>query len=122
MGPAPIILCMSILLQRLAEKLGITGTAYLWLKSYLNGRTHVVYIDKKTSSLVVLIFGVPQGSVLGPILFTIYTIPLGTLIRSFGIKFHLYADDTQVYLSFDVQDKDDFNQCLNKVEKFVLAN
>ena len=110
----------SFLLERLASKLGIGGKAYDWFKSYLAGRSQVIYIDRETSSLVILIFGVPQGSVLGPILFTIYTIPLGELIRSFGITYHLYADDTQLYLSFDVHNNDDFLECLSKIEKCVI--
>ena len=53
----------------------------------------------------------PQGSVLGPLLFTMYTTPLSSILTAFGLKHHLYADDTQIYTSFVAEDIRLFNCC-----------
>ena len=85
-----------LLLRRLADKLGITGVAYALFKFYLSGRSQVIYIDKETSSLVILIFGVPQGSVLGPLLFLMYVNDIADNLLSLT---RLYADDSSLYYS-----------------------
>ena len=80
----------------------MSGLALKWFRSYLTGRCQQVCIQDKFSNPVSLKYGVPQGSVLGPILFTLYTSPLSNLISRNHISHHLYADDTQVYVSFSL--------------------
>ena len=88
-----------ILLQRLATSFGITGIAYKWFQSFVTGRFHAVcYGDTTTPSRLVR-SGVPQGSVLGPILYVLYTADVIDIVESLGLGVHLYADDTQLYAS-----------------------
>ena len=89
-----------ILLRRLESRFGIRGKALEWMESYVTGRHQAVLIDGYVSSHVPLRYGVAQGSVLGPIVFTLYTSPLHDLIRAFGIDCHFFSDDTQLYKSF----------------------
>ena len=90
----------TILLERLSAWFGITSTALSWVKSYLLNRSFYVSIEDSVSSVYQLLYGVPQGSVLGPLLFILYTTPLSTVISNSSANHHLYADDTQLYLSF----------------------
>ena len=85
------------LLNLLKHSFGIRGNALSWFQSYLQDRTQTVQIGSSTSEPVTLKYGVPQGSVLGPVLFTMYTSPLGNIIRDHGLNFHLYVDDTYMY-------------------------
>uniref|UniRef100_A0A8C1RWE5 Reverse transcriptase domain-containing protein n=1 Tax=Cyprinus carpio TaxID=7962 RepID=A0A8C1RWE5_CYPCA len=87
-----------ILLNRLHHTIGLTGTALNWFKSYLTNRTEYISLGSARSRQHTVTCGVPQGSVLGPILFIIYMIPLGHVISRYGVSFHCYADDTQLYM------------------------
>ena len=100
-----------ILLNRLRSSFGISDSAFSLLSSYLADRSQTVTIDQECSNESPLIRGVPQGSVLGPLLFTLYTTPLSHLLASSSVRFHFYADDTQLYVPFSASD---FDQSLTK--------
>jgi len=88
----------NILLSRLSSWFGIHGTVLNW--SYLSSRSFRVRCSGSLSFSHDSLYGVPQGSVLGPLLFIRYTTPLSTLISSHSLDHHLYADDTRIFLSF----------------------
>ena len=90
----------TILLRRLEEWFGVTGKALDWFKSYLTGRCQRSRLGDCLSSKADLKFRVPQGSVRGPLLFTLYTTPMSSMICEHAIPHHLYADDSQLYVFF----------------------
>ena len=117
--------CM--LLQRLEVCFGIKETALEWIRSYLTGRTQKVSVGKVMSSPVALSFGVPQGSVLGLILFTLYTCPLGSICTKHDINYHTYADNQQIYLSFKPsKDKENcirrLEMCISEIREWMIVN
>ena len=103
------------LLAVLNSRNDITGEALIWFESYWKGCTQHIVIKNVQSSMTKLKCGVPQGSVLGSVLFTTYLIPLGDILRKFGVQFHCYADDTQLYIPFSQND----NSCLGSVEECI---
>jgi len=89
-----------ILITRLSFWFGIHGSVLNWFKSCLLSRTFHVKCDNYFSSSCTYVCGVPQGSVLGPLLFIVYTFPLNILTSSLSLNHYLYADDTQLFLAF----------------------
>ena len=116
----------SILLECLQHAFGVTNSAHSWFLSYLSNRQQSIVVDGFSSDPVQLTCGVPQGSVLGPILFTLYTSPLSNIIQSHDVNHHFYADDTQL------QDKDKPDKvlplltrtadCFNDLKNWMTAN
>ena len=115
-----------ILLERLWRSYGITDGAYNWLASYLTGRTQCVRRGASSAGSTTLRFGVPQGSVLGPLLFVLYAAQLQGLIEQHGLTPHLYADDTQIYGSCRPGDVGAFTNrlvnCVSDVASWMSSN
>ena len=80
------------------EESGIKGKALLLLISYIKKRFQKVSLEDSTSKNSELLYGVPQGSVLGPVLFSLYSSKLAKIMSAHGVQYHLYADDTQIYM------------------------
>ena len=113
----------SLLYDCLHDWFGLDGTVLSWFKSYLSNRKQKIKIGDSFSEAVILPFGVPQGSVLGPLLFTLYTSPLNQVISKFNVTHHLYADDTQIYLAVDSRNFDssmeELTECLKSVQEWM---
>ena len=86
-----------ILSQRLSSTFGCTGIILSWFESYLSNRTQSVFVNDVQPAPSTLKHGVPQGSVLGPILFTMYTQPLRSVIQQLGTIYHFFADESQLH-------------------------
>ncbi|KAF7646270.1 hypothetical protein LDENG_00190610 [Lucifuga dentata] len=93
-----------------------------WLKPHLSAQSQHVLDDNITSRVK---YGVPQGSIIGPLLFSLYISPLGQIICSYGINFHCYADDTQLHVPLRVENYCHLSKlkaCLVAVKNWMLTN
>ena len=116
----------SILLRRMEISFGIRGAALEWFSSYLTGRSQQVNVHKLMVMSVFLDYAVPQGSVLGPVLFLLCTSDLVELVRCFGLLVHAYADDLQVYCHMNVGSEQimlqRFRDCADSVSRWMSSN
>ena len=95
----------TFLLDRFNVYYGISELALGWFKSYLSGRKHTVKVGSTLSHPAALQYVVPQGSVLGPILFSFYTNPISSIIHAHSsINHHFYTDDTKLYTTLSATD------------------
>jgi len=111
----------NILITRLTEEVGIQSSALEWCKSYLSARTHRVTLNNVLSDPAQLTVGVPQGSVLGPLFFLIYILPLRRVIEAFSVQRHGYADDTQLYDYFSLSAPSGLTSTLHNMESCAAS-
>ena len=118
-----------ILIARLKNDLGIEGDALSWLISYLSDRSQRISINGGTSRKFPIVYGVPQGSCLGPLLFTVYTRKLFQVVKKHLPKIHCYADETQLYLSFCPSSSvnaevavESMNDCIADIRNWMISD
>jgi hypothetical protein len=116
----------SIFLNRMQYDFGICGSANEWLKSYFTDHQQAVIINGATSHLTELKSGMPQGSVLGPKGYPPYSAYIFTIARKHGVNMHMYADDTQLYISFNVSQwdfaKKKMEECVREIRVWLSQN
>ena len=113
----------AILVERLKHNYGIRDKALDLLSSYLKNRNYRVKINNSLSDITKLNFGVPQGSILGPVIFSLYISHIRTIAENYNINIHFYADDIQLYM----QCNEDTNfhhltNCLEKIQSWTNNN
>ena len=115
----------NILLDRLENWVGLSGIVLKWFRSYLDGRGYYVSIGDHKSEWTSMTCGVPQGSILAPLLFNLYMLPMSQIMRKNQISYHSYADDTQLYLALSPNDYspiDSLCQCIDEVNSWMCQN
>jgi hypothetical protein len=111
------------LFTRLEQSFGLSGTALNWIRSYIDGRCQFVRLGNFQSDPIACEHGVPQGSVLGPLFFSLYIAPIADVIKSFKVLHAQYADDTQLYIALDgANSLSVMNDCFNAVHQWFTLN
>ena len=115
-----------VLVRRLEHTFGVKRSALSCAKSYLEGRSCFLKVGNAKSTTLRSDTNVPQGSVLGQLLFSLLTTPLGDVISSFGVKCHEYADDMQIYFAVNKDSLSkatlDLAGCTDAVYEWLLHN
>ena len=115
-----------VLLERLHRSFGFSFLALQWLRSFLTKRSRFFHFRDTSSPISPLRCGVPQGSVLGPILFVLYTADIVKLVQDFGLSVHLFADDILVYGSCPSSDASSLSSkmssCIRELHSWLKAN
>ena len=106
-------------IHRLSCRLNITDTGLEWVRSYLSDRKNRVWITGESSATTKMIFGMPQGSMVGLWMFNNYVLPIGDSIKHYGLSYHLYADDSQIYTTFNPKIPGDAEVCLFKIRACI---
>ena len=102
------------LIHTLQDHFGVMGSALDWFRSYMIDRYFQVKVKGTSSKWIKLQYGVPQGSVLGPLLFSLYTAPIEAILRKHKLRYHKFADDLQIYVFFDPSKPGDRrSQCMD---------
>ena len=115
-----------ILFNRLRITYGLESAVIIWFESYLSNRTQSVHRDGRFSLRSAMRFGVPQGSVLGLLLFLLYTADIEKLIAHRGLSPYLYVDDTQMFIRCRSGNthliRDTTLSCISNIEEWMCSN
>ena len=115
-----------LLLKKLENDYNIKDKALKMMNSYFQNRYFSTVINKTKSSARKLLHGVPQGSILGPLVYLLYTKNIENVVEKHGLKIHTYADDCQIYTSFYDHEKQQIEQklreCLDEIQQWMSEN
>ena len=116
-----------VLLKRLSQDFGFKSKVLEWFTSYLTNRSFSVIINNEHSDVFTLLYGVPQGSLLGPLLFILYTKQLSDIALKHGLHIQIYADDTTLYIDFrPLMERNgafaSIKRCLEEIQSFLTQS
>ena len=115
-----------ILCDRLRHNFGLTGNTLNWICSYLSDRSQFVHYNGKYSKTRKILYGVPQGSVLGPLFFLLYTVDLFKIVDKHGLNSHGYADDLQIFGHAETEQAETlilrFSNCVDELKSWMASS